>query len=82
MRKLEGKVTFGGSIGYCPQTAWIQNATLVSHLAAGWCFTNTQLSHCSATMSSLDDPSMKIAIGMQLKKLHCSLIYRFFQMVI
>ena len=30
MRILQGKVTFGGKIGYCPQTAWIQNATLVS----------------------------------------------------
>jgi ABC-type bacteriocin/lantibiotic exporter with double-glycine peptidase domain len=24
MRRIEGKVTFGGSVGYCPQTAWIQ----------------------------------------------------------
>ena len=30
MRILQGKVIFGGKIGYCPQTAWIQNATLVS----------------------------------------------------
>lgn len=29
MRRTAGKVTFGGRIGYCPQTAWIQNATLV-----------------------------------------------------
>lgn len=24
MRRIDGKVTFGGSVGYCPQTAWIQ----------------------------------------------------------
>jgi len=24
MRRIEGKVTFGGSVGYCPQTTWIQ----------------------------------------------------------
>src|SRR5258706_8934986 len=24
MRRIEGKVAFGGSVGYCPQTAWIQ----------------------------------------------------------
>jgi ATP-binding cassette, subfamily C (CFTR/MRP), member 1 len=30
MRKVQGEVTFGGRVAYCPQTAWIQNATLVS----------------------------------------------------
>jgi ABC-type bacteriocin/lantibiotic exporter with double-glycine peptidase domain len=24
MRRIDGKVTFGGSVGYCPQTAWIR----------------------------------------------------------
>jgi ABC-type bacteriocin/lantibiotic exporter with double-glycine peptidase domain len=24
MRRTEGKATFGGSVAYCPQTAWIQ----------------------------------------------------------
>ncbi|KAG2050217.1 P-loop containing nucleoside triphosphate hydrolase protein [Suillus hirtellus] len=28
MRKVSGHVSFGGRIGYCPQTAWIQNTTL------------------------------------------------------
>lgn len=32
MRKTSGKVTFGGRIAYCPQSAWIQNTTLVSLL--------------------------------------------------
>lgn len=30
MRKTRGKFSFGGQVAYCPQTAWIQNATLVS----------------------------------------------------
>lgn len=29
MRKVSGSVAFGGRVAYCPQTAWIQNATLV-----------------------------------------------------
>lgn len=29
MRMVSGKVTFGGDVAYCPQVAWIQNATLV-----------------------------------------------------
>lgn len=28
MKRLSGSVTFGGSVGYCAQQAWIQNATL------------------------------------------------------
>ena len=24
MRKTSGSITFGGSVGYCPQSAWIQ----------------------------------------------------------
>lgn len=30
MRKVSGSVTFGGRVAYCPQTAWIQNSSLVS----------------------------------------------------
>ena len=29
MRKVHGRVSFGGRVAYCAQTAWIQNATLV-----------------------------------------------------
>lgn len=32
MRRISGRVVFGGGIAYCPQTAWIQNASLVSLL--------------------------------------------------
>jgi ABC-type transport system involved in cytochrome bd biosynthesis fused ATPase/permease subunit len=30
MRKVSGTVKFGGRLAYCSQTAWIQNASLVS----------------------------------------------------
>jgi ABC-type transport system involved in cytochrome bd biosynthesis fused ATPase/permease subunit len=32
MRRLSGNVSFGGRIAYCPQTAWIQNASLVRQI--------------------------------------------------
>ncbi|KAG1770993.1 ABC protein [Suillus occidentalis] len=35
MRKVSGHVSFGGRIGYCPQTAWIQNATLRDNVTFG-----------------------------------------------
>lgn len=30
MRRVSGTVSFGGRVAYCPQTAWIQNASVVS----------------------------------------------------
>ncbi|KAG1744460.1 ABC protein [Suillus lakei] len=35
MRKVSGHVSFGGRIGYCPQTAWIQNSTLRDNITFG-----------------------------------------------
>ncbi|TDL20835.1 ABC protein [Rickenella mellea] len=35
MRKVSGSVTFGGTVGYCPQTAWIQNATVRDNILFG-----------------------------------------------
>ncbi|KAG0698327.1 ABC protein, partial [Suillus ampliporus] len=35
MRKVSGHVSFGGRVGYCPQTAWIQNATLRDNIIFG-----------------------------------------------
>ena len=29
MRKVSGSVVFGGRVAYCPQTAWIQNTSVV-----------------------------------------------------
>ncbi|KIY65390.1 hypothetical protein CYLTODRAFT_492364 [Cylindrobasidium torrendii FP15055 ss-10] len=31
----KGSVLFGGSVGYCPQTAWIQNATIRANICFG-----------------------------------------------
>ncbi|KIO14752.1 hypothetical protein M404DRAFT_119962 [Pisolithus tinctorius Marx 270] len=38
MRKVSGHVSFGGRIAYCPQTAWIQNATLRENVLFGQFF--------------------------------------------
>ncbi|THV08675.1 P-loop containing nucleoside triphosphate hydrolase protein [Dendrothele bispora CBS 962.96] len=35
MRKLSGEFSFGGKVAYCPQTAWIQNATLRDNVLFG-----------------------------------------------
>jgi ABC-type multidrug transport system fused ATPase/permease subunit len=35
MRRTAGTVTFGGTVGYCPQSAWIQNATIRENICFG-----------------------------------------------
>ncbi|KAF7327422.1 ABC transporter protein [Mycena kentingensis (nom. inval.)] len=35
MRRTSGHTKFGGSVGYCPQTAWIQNATVRENICFG-----------------------------------------------
>ncbi|KAG1887345.1 ABC protein [Suillus subluteus] len=35
MRKVSGHVSFSGRVGYCPQTAWIQNTTLRDNITFG-----------------------------------------------
>ncbi|RXW24280.1 hypothetical protein EST38_g1589 [Candolleomyces aberdarensis] len=35
MRKMGGTITFGGSVGYCAQSAWIQNATIRENICFG-----------------------------------------------
>ncbi|KIL64510.1 hypothetical protein M378DRAFT_163292 [Amanita muscaria Koide BX008] len=35
MRMTSGKVTFGGTVSYCPQSAWIQNATIRENICFG-----------------------------------------------
>ncbi|CAG8565444.1 11234_t:CDS:10, partial [Racocetra persica] len=35
MKKVDGEIIFGGTVGYCPQTAWIQNATLRENITFG-----------------------------------------------
>ncbi|CAG8704303.1 27994_t:CDS:2, partial [Dentiscutata erythropus] len=35
MKRIKGDVVFGGNVGYCPQSAWIQNATLRDNITFG-----------------------------------------------
>lgn len=35
MRRTEGVVKLGGTVGFCPQTAWIQNATVRNNILFG-----------------------------------------------
>ncbi|KAI9102399.1 hypothetical protein DFS34DRAFT_389500 [Phlyctochytrium arcticum] len=35
MKREEGRVSYSGTIGYCPQQAWIQNATLRDNITFG-----------------------------------------------
>ncbi|QRW14685.1 ABC transporter transmembrane region [Ceratobasidium sp. AG-Ba] len=35
MRKTSGDITFGGSVGYCPQTAWIQSISIRDNITFG-----------------------------------------------
>ncbi|KAJ7513244.1 ABC protein [Mycena galericulata] len=35
MRLIEGRFSFGGRVAYCPQSAWIQNATLRDNVLFG-----------------------------------------------
>ncbi|KAJ3555698.1 hypothetical protein NM688_g2432 [Phlebia brevispora] len=35
MRRTSGSVTFNGSVAYCPQSAWIQNATIRDNIIFG-----------------------------------------------
>ncbi|KAF9565380.1 ABC protein, partial [Agrocybe pediades] len=35
MRRIRGQVTFGGRVAYCPQTAWIQNASVRDNILFG-----------------------------------------------
>ncbi|RIB06325.1 ABC transporter [Gigaspora rosea] len=35
MKRIKGEVLFGGNVVYCPQTAWIQNATLRDNITFG-----------------------------------------------
>ncbi|CAG8440521.1 10797_t:CDS:10 [Scutellospora calospora] len=35
MKRIKGEIIFGGKVGYCPQTAWIQNATLRDNITFG-----------------------------------------------
>lgn len=44
MRKVSGRVSFGGQVAYCAQTAWIQNATLRENITFGQPFDEVKAS--------------------------------------
>ncbi|KAG0705755.1 ABC protein [Suillus ampliporus] len=55
MRKVSGHVSFGGRIGYCQQTAWIQNATLRDNITFGRPFEEDRYWHILETACLLPD---------------------------
>jgi ABC-type glutathione transport system ATPase component len=40
MRKTSGSITFGGSVGYCPQSAWIQVGAGFFVIVSEWLIVN------------------------------------------
>lgn len=38
MKHINGRVVFNGSVGYCPQSAWIQNTTVEKNITFGQVF--------------------------------------------
>jgi ATP-binding cassette, subfamily C (CFTR/MRP), member 1 len=64
MRKVSGRAEFGGRVAYCQQTAWIQNATLVTQSFSSAAFyvlnRNRERIYCS------ESHLMKIDIGLSL----------------
>ncbi|KAJ3128571.1 hypothetical protein HK098_003997 [Nowakowskiella sp. JEL0407] len=46
MKKMSGSVTFTGSVGYCAQSAWIQNATLKDNILFGREFNEKKYKQC------------------------------------
>ncbi|KAH7925482.1 ABC protein [Leucogyrophana mollusca] len=55
MRKVSGHVSLGGRVGYCPQTAWIQNATLRDNIIFGQPFEEDKYWHVIEVACLLPD---------------------------
>jgi ABC-type multidrug transport system fused ATPase/permease subunit len=56
MRRTAGTVTFGGSVGYCPQSAWIQNATIRQNITFGRAFEDAR--YWAAVRASCLEPDL------------------------
>ncbi|EIW84207.1 ABC transporter [Coniophora puteana RWD-64-598 SS2] len=56
MRRTAGTVEFGGSVGYCAQTAWIQNATIRENILFGQPFDEDRYWH--AVRASCLEPDL------------------------
>ncbi|KAG1821818.1 ABC protein [Suillus subaureus] len=55
MRKVSGYVSFGGRIGHCPQTTWVQNATLRNNITFGQPFEESRYWRIVETTCLLPD---------------------------
>ncbi|GJN90211.1 hypothetical protein Rhopal_003210-T1 [Rhodotorula paludigena] len=55
MRRIKGEVTFGGSIAYCAQSAWIMNTTLRANILFGRDFNERRYWECVRAACLLAD---------------------------
>jgi len=55
MRTKSGSVTFGGRLGYCQQSAWIQNATLRDNIVFGQKWDESRYWECIQNASLVPD---------------------------
>ncbi|KAL0954619.1 hypothetical protein HGRIS_003577 [Hohenbuehelia grisea] len=58
MRRTSGSVKFGGSVGYCPQSAWIQNASIRENVCFGRPFEEER--YWDAIRDSCLEPDLEI----------------------
>lgn len=79
MRKVSGSVTFGGRVAYCPQTAWIQNASVVSEI--GHSLLMHFLTSRSEITLSLDNHMTEKSTGRSSSRLHFCMICNCWPMV-
>ncbi|KAF9466563.1 ABC transporter [Collybia nuda] len=58
MRKTGGSIKFGGSVGYCSQSAWIQNATIRENICFGRAFEEQR--YWKAIVDSCLEPDLEM----------------------
>ncbi|KAF7312085.1 ABC transporter protein [Mycena indigotica] len=58
MRRTSGYTKFGGSVGYCPQSAWIQNATIRDNICFGLPF--DEVKYWKAVKDSCLEPDLEM----------------------
>lgn len=56
--KVSGRVTLNGSVAYCPQQAWIQNATLRNNITFGRAYNHEAYSHAIDSVELKPDISI------------------------
>ena len=78
MRKTSGSITFGGTIGYCPQSAWIQVGA--GFFACEWLIDNIYRMPLLGRISVSDVLLNQRDIGRRSETRVWSLIYRYYLM--